>query len=113
MKPRRAESGQATVELVGLVPLLAAVALAAFTAVAAFAAREQADTAAQAGAVALLQDGDPRAAAREALPEAARERARFTLDGRRITVTVRPRVPLLARALAARASADAGPEPAP
>ena len=111
MKPRPCESGQATVEVVGLMPLLAAVAIAAFTAVAAFAAREQADAAVQAGAVALLQDGDPRAAAREALPDTAHDRATITLDGRRITVTVRPRVPLLARALAARATADAGPEP--
>jgi len=107
------ERGQATVELVGLMPLVAAVVLAAFTGVAAFAAHEQAGAAAEAGAVALLQDRDPSTAARHALPEAARGRSRIRISGRRVTVSVRPRVPLLARRLQATVTADAGAEAGP
>jgi hypothetical protein len=107
------ESGQATVELVGLMPLVALVAIAGFTAVAAFSAHEQAGSAAEAGAVALLQDGDARAAARAALPAGLDRRAEIQLHGRQVTVTVRPRVPLLARHLEATVTTDAGPEPKP
>jgi hypothetical protein len=105
--------GQATVELVGLMPLVAVVVLAAFTAVAAFAAHEQAGAAAEAGAVALLQDRDPRTAARDALPAAARARSRIRVGARRVTVSVRPRVPLLARRLQATVTADAGERAGP
>jgi hypothetical protein len=107
------ESGQATVELVGLMPLVALIAIAAFTAVSAFTAYEQAGAAAEAGAIALLQDGDGKTAARDALPAPLRPRAAVRLHGRRVTVTVRPRVPLLARRLEATVTADAGPEPRP
>jgi hypothetical protein len=109
----RDESGQATVELVGLMPLVALIAIAAFTAVSAFTAHEQAGAAAEAGAIALLQDGDGETAARDALPAPLRQGAAVRLHGRRVTVTVRPRVPLLARHLEATVIADAGPEPGP
>jgi hypothetical protein len=108
-----AESGQATVELVGLMPLVAAVAIAGFTAVAALTAHEQAGIAAEAGAVALLQDSDARAAARAALPTGVDQHAEIHLRGRRVTVTVRPRVPLLAHHLEATVTTHAGPEPRP
>jgi hypothetical protein len=107
------DRGQATVELVGLLPLVAAVGLAAYTAIAAQAAHEQAGEAAHAGAIATLQDRDARAAAREALPPAARSHSAIALAGRRITVRVRPGVPLLATRLEATSTADAGPEPGP
>jgi hypothetical protein len=107
------ESGQATVELVGLMPLVALIAIAAFTAVAALTAHEQAGSAAEAGAIALLQDRDARAAARAALPQGLERRAEIHLHGRRVTVKVRPRVPLLARHLEATVTTDAGPEPRP
>ena len=110
---RLPERGQATVELAALLPLLAVVALSAYAVLAARTAGEQAGAAAEAGAIALIQDGDPRAAARDNLPRAARRHSRTTLEDRRVTVTVRPRVPLLARWLTARATADAGPEPTP
>ena len=102
--------GQATVELVGLLPVLAAVALAAYTVLAAHRAEEQAGAAAEAGAVALLQDRDAVAAAREALGKAAARWATIRADGARVTVTLRPRVPLLASRLAATVTADAGEE---
>ena len=107
------ERGQATVELAALLPLVAVIALAAYALLAGLSAGEQAGVAAEAGAIALLQDRDPAVAARAALPEAARRRAAVKVAGRRVTVAVRPRVPLVARLLRTRVSAHAGPEPAP
>jgi hypothetical protein len=108
-----AERGQATVELAALLPLVAVIALAGYALLAGLSAGEQAGVAAEAGAIALLQDRDPAVAARAALPEATRRRAAVTVAGRRVTVAVRPRVPLVARLLRTRVSAHAGPEPAP
>jgi hypothetical protein len=109
------ERGQATVELVALLPLALAAALAGATVLAGQAAGEQAGQAAQAGAMALLQGGDPRSAARRALPGSVRSRATIEITGRRVTVHVRPRLPIaaLARPLTARATAAAGPDAAP
>ena len=105
--------GQASVEVVAFLPLVLLIALAAFTTVAAFAAEEQAGEAAGAAALALLQGGvDPRTAAKDALPKAARERSTITVAGSRVHVRVRPRivlpVPGLADRLAGEARADAG-----
>jgi hypothetical protein len=113
--PRRTlggAAGQASVELVALLPLTLLIGLAILTLLAARAASGQAAAAAQAGAMALIQDTDARAAARAALPPAARGRATIDVQDRAITVTVRPATELgfLANALAATASADAGPE---
>lgn len=109
----RSASGQATVELVALLPLVLVVVLGAAALLAGHGAREQAGQAAQAGAMALLQGGEPREAARRALPGAARDRAVVEVRGRRVTVTVRPDLPLRAAAAAmtAEVTADAGPEP--
>jgi hypothetical protein len=107
----RSASGQASVELVALLPLAALIALAIGQLLAAGAARELAGNAAEAGAAALLQGADPAAAARDALAGWSRERATVHVAGRRIEVRVRPRtvVPVLAGRLEASASADAGP----
>ena len=104
------QNGQATVELVALLPLLLITALAAAALIAAHAAGEQAGQAAEAGAIALLQGDDARAAARDALPQAARGRAVIAIRGHRVTVTLHPRLPLhaLERRLTAHATADAG-----
>ena len=107
------QRGQATVELAALLPLLAVVALAGYAVLAGLSAGEQAGVAAEAGAIALLQDRDAPEAARAALPEASRRGAGVAVDGRRVTVAVRPRVPLVARLLGARVTAHAGPEPTP
>jgi hypothetical protein len=106
-----AACGQASVELVALLPLAALIALAIGQLLAAGAARELAGNAAEAGAAALLQGGDPAAAARDALPGWSRERAAVHLAGRRVEVHVRPRtvIPVLAGRLEASAAADAGP----
>ncbi len=108
-----ADSGQASVELVGLVPLAAVLALAAAQLLAAGAARELAGHAAQAGAMALLQEADPRAAALEAIPGWSRGRVVVRVAGRRVRVRLRPRtlMPGLAELLEARAEADAGSVP--
>jgi hypothetical protein len=107
----RSASGQASVELVALLPLAALVALAIGQLLAAGAARELAGGAAEAGAAALLQGGDPAAAARDALPGWSRERTTVHVAGRRVEIHVRPRtvIPVLAGRLEASASADAGP----
>jgi hypothetical protein len=106
-----AERGQASVELVAILPLALIVTLAVAQVLAAGAAREQAGLAAQAGAAALLQDGDPKAEARAAVPGRARDRVDVTVTGRRVRVVVEPRalVPGIAGLLVARATADAGP----
>jgi hypothetical protein len=110
---RPSEAGQATVELVALIPLLLIVALAAAALLAGHGAREQAGHAAQAGAMAMLQGGDPRESARRALPAGVRRRAAVEVHGRRVTVRVRPAVPVVARAMTAEVTADAGPDASP
>src|SRR5690349_21283103 len=108
--------GQASVEVIGFLPLVLVVALAAFTVIASHTAREQAGEAAEAGALVLLQGGQSaRDAAKAALPERIRGRATIAVDGNRVTVRVRPRlalpIPGLADRLSAEAHADAGPLP--
>lgn len=107
----RSESGQASVELVILAPLLVAVVLAAAQLLAAGAAGELADHAAEAGAMALLQGADPAAAARDAVPGWSRERMTVRIDGRRVRVRMSPPSPFpgLGGKLASERSADAGP----
>ena len=108
----RSASGQASVELVALLPLAALIALAIAQLLAAGAARELAGNAAEAGAAAVLQGGDPAATAHAALPGWSRERATVHVAGRRVEVHVRPRVvvPVLADRLETSAAADAGPQ---
>ena len=107
-------SGQATVEVVAMLPLLVVVALAAGQLLAAGVAAELADHAAEAGAVALLQGGEPAQAARAALPGWSRRGVEVQVSGRRVRVRVRPRSPIRAVALllTPTAEADAGPPPA-
>ncbi|HEU4973932.1 MAG TPA: hypothetical protein VFT50_02490 [Baekduia sp.] len=104
-------AGQASIELVGLLPIVAAVALGAGQLLAAGAAREAAGTAAQAGAMAVLQGGDAAGAARRAAPGWSRSRMEVAVDGRRVRVRVTPRsvLPGAAGLLVASAAADAGP----
>lgn len=115
MTPRSGSTaGQASVEVVALLPLVAAIALAAVTIVASYVAGEQAGEAAEAAALAILQDtGAPEEAARNALSPSARSRATIRVTGRRVHVRVRPRIPLpipaLAEQLAGDVRTDAGP----
>lgn len=106
-----AESGQASIEVVALAPLLVAAVLAAAQLLAAGAAGELADHAAEAAAVAMLQGADPAAAARDAVPGWSRTRMTVRVDGRRVRVRLRPPspVPGLAGVLEADRQANAGP----
>ena len=109
---RAGECGQASVELIAMVPVGVAVALAALQLLAAGATRELAGHAAGAGAIALLQRNDPRAAAREALPGWSRGRLAVSVQGSRVTVRLRPPtlLPGLAEVLETTVRADAGGE---
>lgn len=111
----RAERGQASVELVALLPLTLILGLVIATVLGARSGAGEAGAAAQAGAMALIQDADAAAAVRAALPAASRARARVRIRDRTVTVTVRPptRIGFLPDRLAATASASAGPEPTP
>jgi hypothetical protein len=104
------ESGQSTVELVAMLPLLVAVAFTVAQVLAAGAASEFAGHAAEAGAVALLQGGDPVQAARESVPGWSRSKLDVRVRGRSVRVAVRPAplVPPLADLLTAHAEASAG-----
>jgi len=103
----RSARGQSTVEVVGLLPLLLAAGLAVFSVLSAGRAEEVAGNAAEAGAVALLQGREPRAAARAALAGWPEQRAAIRIAGQRVTVRVTPAGPFGAR-LRASATADAG-----
>jgi hypothetical protein len=106
-----AESGQASVELVALLPIAVAVTLAVAQLLAAGAARELAGNAATAGAAALVQGTDARAAVRDALPGWPSSRVDLRVEDRRVRVRLRPRrvLPGLAERLTVTAVADAGP----
>jgi hypothetical protein len=103
----RCPSGQSTVELVALLPLLLAVGVALVSLLSAGRAQEVAGNAAEAGAVALLQHREPRAAVRAALAGWPAERAQVRVADGRVTVRVTPAGPFGAR-LTASATARAG-----
>jgi len=107
------QCGQASVELVVLAPLLVAVVLAVAQLLAAGAASELAVHASQAGATALLQGEDPKAAARAAVPRWSRKRMNVAVHGRSVRVRLRPPSPIpgLGDLLTASGRADAGPAP--
>jgi hypothetical protein len=108
---RHSEAGQATVELVALLPLLVTLTLGLLTFLAADRAHEQAAEAAQAGARALLNERDPQEAACTALGRSPRCHHGVRVSGRAVTVTVRPKGPFprLNRSLEAVKTAKAGP----
>ena len=103
----RSASGQSTVEVVALLPLLLAVGVAVASFLSAGRAEEVAGNAAEAGAVALLQGREPRAAVRAALAGWPSKRAQVRVEGLRVTVRVTPAGPFGAR-LRASATANAG-----
>jgi hypothetical protein len=95
------EEGTASVELVAAIPLLLlALAVAAQIALAGQ-ALWSASVAARAGARAALVDGDPKAAARQALPPSMRDGAVVEEDGDDEGVAVKVPVPILLPAMPA------------
>jgi len=105
-----AQGGQASVELVAMLPVAVAVMLAALQLLAAGATRELAGHAAGAGAVALLQRADARDAARDAVPGWSRTRMAITVRGPAVIVRMRPPtlLPGLAALLESTVRADTG-----
>jgi hypothetical protein len=110
---RRGSGGQATIEVVGMLPLLALVGVAVLQLLAAGAAHEYAGHAAEAGAIALADGRDAEDAARAAIPGWTRRRLEVRVDGRRVHVRLRPPAIVggVGDMLATRATADAGPRP--
>ena len=92
-----AQRGQASVELLALLPLLVAVAVGAAQLLAVGYSSVLAGNAAEAGALALAGGRDARAAAHAALPGWQRARARVTVSGGEVRVKLQP--PALASAL--------------
>lgn len=103
--------GQSTVEVVGMLPLLAIVAFAALQILAAGLAAELADHAAEAGAVAILEGTDPHDAAKRAIPDWSGAHVDVAVHGKTVRVRVRP--PAVVRSvgslLASTAEAKAAP----
>jgi Flp pilus assembly protein TadG len=94
----RHERGQAALELLAVLPLVLAVAMAAAQLLAVGYASVLAGNAAEAAALAVAGGGDPRAAARQALPGWSRAHARVSVRGGEVRVNLRP--PTLLRPLA-------------
>jgi hypothetical protein len=107
----REQRGQASVELVAVLPLLLVCVLAVGQLVVAGYALWSAGTAARAGARAAHVGGDVEAAARSALPRPLRERARVSAGGGvSVSVQAPPLVPGLPR-IPIRTSAELGAGP--
>jgi hypothetical protein len=109
----RPSRGQATVEVLAMVPVLGLAGGAIFEALAAGAAHELAGHAAEAGAVAITEGADPRAAARAAVPGWGRGRVRVAIRGEHVRVRIRPPAPTrrLGELLGADVVAIAGKAP--
>jgi hypothetical protein len=109
--PHASSRGQSTVEVVGMLPLLAIVAFAALQILAAGLAAELADHAAEAGAVAILEGTDPHDAAKRAIPDWSGAHVDVAVHGKTVRVRVRP--PAVVRSvgslLASTAEAKAAP----
>lgn len=107
----RGERGQASVELLGVVPLVVAVGLATAQLLAVAAAHEQAGAAAVAGAIALGRGEEASRAARRVVGPGFATRGTVVVRGRVVRVRLRPAsvVPGAAGLLTAEVEADAGP----
>ena len=99
--------GQATLEALGLIPLVLVVGLGVLQLLAVGYASVVAGGAAEAGALALAAGQDPRAGARQALPAWSETRARIAVERGRVEVRLRPPSPLqdLAEGLEVKAAA--------
>ena len=103
----KGERGQASVELLGALPVVLLVGLVLLQLLAVGYAKSLAGSAAEAGALAIAGGGDPSAAARDAIPGWSRAGMRVAVTGGRVAVTLRAPSPLraLARGILLHASA--------
>lgn len=106
------ETGQSTVELVAALPALLLAGLLALQLLVTGYALTLADGAAEAGALALASGRPAADAAREALPDWARDDVDVSVRGGRITVRLRPPSPFpaVADGLAVTSAAVARPK---
>lgn len=104
------EGGQASVELLGVLPLLIALALVVLQLLAIGYASVLAGSASEAGALALAAGADAEAGAREALPGWSRTRADVDVAGGEVKVRLRPPSPLRVLSERLRVSAHAAVE---
>jgi hypothetical protein len=104
---RRREHGQASVELLGALPIVLVLGLVVFQLLAVGYSASLAGTAAEAGALALASGGDAAAGARGSVPGWSRAGMRVDVSGGRVRVSLRPPSPLhaLGRALEVDATA--------
>lgn len=102
------QAGQASIELLGAVPVLLVLGLVLFQLLAVGYASVLAGSAAEAGALALAGGSDPEAGVREALPGWSRVHARVTVTGETVRLRLLPPSPLaaLARRLEVKAQAS-------
>jgi hypothetical protein len=107
----RTVRGQASVEAIAAIPLVAAIVVLLLQLLAAGADRELAGHAAEAGAMALIQGGDAEAAVRDALPGWSRSGLSVRVTDQTVRVRLRPplAVPGLAGVLEADSQASAAP----
>ncbi|MEA2404438.1 MAG: hypothetical protein QOE08_1085 [Thermoleophilaceae bacterium] len=107
----RAERGQASVEVVAMMPALLMVGLGLLQLLAVGYSATLAGAAAEAGALAAAGGGDARGAARASIPGWSRAGMRLEQGGGRVRVTLRPPSPIraLGRKLAVEASAAVSP----
>lgn len=103
--PRSAQRGQASVELLGMLPVIVALALAATQLLSVGYASILAGNAAEAGALALAGGGEAPAAVRRSLPGWSRARAQVSVSGGEVEVRLQP--PSLLRALSERLTVTA------
>lgn len=104
---RDREAGQASIELLGALPVLVLLGLVALQLLAVGYAAVLAGSAAEAGALALAAGGDAPDGVRRALPGWSRARARVAVDGHTVEVSLRPPSPLAAVARRLEVTADA------
>lgn len=106
-RPRlsQSQSGQAAIELIGMLPAMVAVGLVLLQLLAVGYASVLAGSAAEAGALALAAGADAKAGVKEALPGWSEAGARIAVSGGQVEVELRPPSPL--RALADRLEVSA------
>ena len=111
MRPRlRGQAGQASIELLGALPVLLVLGLVLFQLLAVGYAAVLAGSAAEAGALALAAGGDPEAAVRKALPGWSRVHARVSVTGGAVRLRLLPPSPLAALARKLEVNAEAAVE---
>jgi hypothetical protein len=106
----RAAGGQATIEVLALVPAFVALGLGLLQLLAVGYASVLAGGAAEAGALALARGGNARQEARAALPGWSAAHARVKVKAGRVAVSLRPPSPLNALARRLEVTADAAVE---